>query len=151
MKPFDIDGIPVAALIQDAWNAWQEVADISVDCVDAPENGNVVINFTKIDGNGKVLADATVGEGRGVFFRMVMRIDSDENWIATKFKGVITHEIGHMLGLHHSEVPRNLMNAFYQSDINEPKGDDISRVRQIWGASHGTIPPGEPIPLPPGI
>lgn len=146
-----IDGVDVKTLFENAWISWQLVADIRCEMADSPEGANVLITSVSIDGAGNVLADATVGAGRGSFFPMTIRVDNNEQWTANKFQGVITHEIGHMLGLTHSSVNGQLMDPFYQQGIIEPQSEDTQRIQAIWGPSKGVIPPDVLIPLPPGF
>ena len=47
---------------------------------------------------------------------------------------VLIHEIGHSLGLKHSEsTTRDVMNPYYEAEILDLTAEDIYRIRKIYG------------------
>ena len=51
---------------------------------------------------------------------------------------IAAHEIGHAIGIGHSEVPASLMYAFYQGFIPDLQlhSDDITAVQALYGEQH---------------
>jgi len=85
------------------------------------------------DGIGKILAHSTPPisfERYGLF----IHFDSEENWCYeenlnlcqdnyTSFLSVALHEIGHILGLYHSQYPKDIMFKYYNDAINLTNND----------------------------
>jgi predicted Zn-dependent protease len=44
---------------------------------------------------------------------------------------VLLHEVGHVIGLTHSQEPLDVMSPYYVSDRVELSGNDIKRVQQL--------------------
>lgn len=71
-----------------------------------------------------------------------IHIDEDENWSYSINKNVsvdqvslfatLIHEIGHALGLSHSDVADSVMNAFYSGKI-ELGNDDVLAIQNLYG------------------
>ena len=47
---------------------------------------------------------------------------------------VAIHEIGHNLGLDHSNVKRSIMYPFIQNDVQALHADDINGIQKIYGS-----------------
>ena len=69
-----------------------------------------------------------------------MKFDIAEFWITSPEKtgvlleNVAAHELGHILGLTHSEVSTALMAPYYNKNVNRPQeNDDIERIRSLYG------------------
>jgi len=59
-------------------------------------------------------------------------IDSEERGIL--FRAVCAHEIGHLLGLDHSQHESALMYPYYRHNIETPQLiDDIPKIQQLYG------------------
>ena len=84
-----------------------------------------------------------------------VHFDDDENWTVAErpvpsgqpidLVTVAAHEIGHALGLGHSNVNCALMNAFYNGSHRYLAQDDIDGIRSIYGTrpailTNGTAP-----------
>jgi len=124
----------VEDLVTDAWNLWQVHADFKIDR-EAEEDANVVINMRPLgDGIGGMLGLAHIG-GPDINQKLECSLDSAENWNPHKFRTALCHELGHILGLSHSQQSGQLMSPFLTSGIDEPKTEDILRIQAKWGKS----------------
>lgn len=121
----------VASLFQEMVNEWKTVYETTLPRA-AKGAGEKKFYFTKVDGPSRDLdgdgvcslikgdTGCKLGEAGGD----VMRIDSEENWEFTgtpnnptapynqrkiDFRSVFLHELGHLLGLHHSSVTDAVM------------------------------------------
>uniref|UniRef100_A0A7N6A606 Peptidase metallopeptidase domain-containing protein n=1 Tax=Anabas testudineus TaxID=64144 RepID=A0A7N6A606_ANATE len=108
-------------------------------------------DFSPFDGQGGVLAHAfSPGEGMGGD----THFDEDESWTLTSSGTnlflVAAHELGHALGLAHSQVQTALMFPTYQYVNTEGyklPDDDRQGVQAIYGETRPTTKP-EPKPQP---
>lgn len=49
------------------------------------------------------------------------------------FFSVAMHELGHALGISHSNVKNAIMHGQYQRDVMELKADDIRAIKHLYG------------------
>lgn len=103
-----------------------------------------------IDGGSDVLAHAFFPDGSGLAGDV--HLDSDENWTTQpSFSSidiieVMTHELGHSLGLNHESSNSAIMNPFYAERYDGPGtgfllADDINGIRAIYGTGVGSVTP----------
>ena len=99
------------------------------------------------DGSGGTLAHAYFPQFGGD-----IHMDSSESWTIRTVRGTnllqtMTHEIGHSLGLSHSDVRDSIMAPFYrQYDPARPPGltrDDVKAVQALYGP-HLAKPTSQP-------
>lgn len=144
-------------IIQQAWNQWMAVANVTVNPTNDVNNANIIIDIgsgqsDNFDGPSGTLAWAYLPNGRDG--QLLCKFDSAETWVADKTKrgilllNVACHEFGHLLGLEHSKVESALMAPYYSANIEKPQAnDDISRIVNLYGKPVSTPTP-TPTPTP---
>jgi len=60
------------------------------------------------------------------------------------FVSTLTHELGHLLGLGHSDNPQSLMYANPYTFLNHPRQDDIQAIQVLYGSPAVAIDPALP-------
>lgn len=114
--------------------AEEEAVDINIMFAEGA-HGDIGNDF---DGIGQVLAHA-YPPGRGHGLEGDVHFDEAERWSielppnGTDLVTVAAHEIGHALGLDHSEVRDSLMYAIYEGPHRELHEDDINGIRRLYG------------------
>lgn len=135
--------------IRQAFDTWAAVANITFR--EVTDSSSVQIRFAMdaIDGPSNTLgfADtrATSFDNGATWTNTLSHIiyDTAESWTTTAFLSTSIHEIGHSLGIDHSDVPGSIMQAVtvgdnYGTTLTQ---DDISAVQTVYGANTGTTPP----------
>ena len=133
---------------RDAFAAWSAVEGVTF--VETTGAADVEVRFDPIDGR-----DGTVGEAAffynpatGHIDGAEITMDRAEPWNAADYYNVLVHEIGHTLGLAHSDAPGSVMGAGYDwhgVDTRLPlHPDDIAGVRALYGPT--ASPTGPPVP-----
>ncbi|MCF6346595.1 MAG: matrixin family metalloprotease [Thiomicrorhabdus sp.] len=129
--------------IESAFDRWASVANLSFTQVD-DQAGDIVLAGEYIWGSE--IAHALTGrsfiEQEGETFSAIawseIHFSEGVYWsvngsLGYDFLTVATHEIGHALGLGHSETVGALMYADYQG-INSLQADDIAGIQTLYGA-----------------
>ncbi len=135
-------------MIRNAFAQWEAVADLDfVEAADSPAVG-IRFGWDTIDGVGGAVAEAQV------HYSMIgttllsasaeIRFDSAEFWYpqqasaAQQFYAVALHEIGHAIGLGHSNNPDSIM--YPVALANALSAEDIALAQQLYGPSDGLGP-----------
>lgn len=148
------------AQLERAFDAWSDVADLTfIEVADTGENfntpggsGDIRIGGHAFDGAGGTLAHGFFPPVNGGTAAGDIHFDTGDLW-KTSFGGpgfdifqVFAHELGHALGLGHTNVPDSLMNPFYTESLSGPQADDIAGMQFLYGAARNPNP--NPIPAP---
>lgn len=138
----DLSQKQVHDAIQDAFYMWSAVVNLTFRPVN--EQIDIKIKFTQkyhddtypFDGPGGALAHAFFpGEDNGGD----IHFDEDETWTANTNVGsnlmqIATHELGHSLGLRHSNVKNSVMYPEYYYRQNFAlHADDIAGIQKLYG------------------
>ena len=116
----------------DRWSAVAALGFTETDVVGLPES--IDVTYAPVDGPFGILAFAYFpNDINPEPIAGDMNYDSAENWPDdTLFSGTTLHELGHSLGLDHSDVPDAIMFPFLNG-TTELTQDDIDGIRSIYG------------------
>ena len=145
-------------LVRQAMDAWEAVCGVRfVEAAETPEV-NVRIGFQwqiDSDGPGGTLGVTWTQYFPGVIDEQTVVFDPNEAWDNELFYDTALHELGHVLGIDHSNVEEVVMSgtsggtAYHdQPGRDQLQPDDIAGAVAIWGPAAGT-PPTPPTPPPP--
>lgn len=133
--------------IRQALGLWEAVCPLRFTEV-AGGHTDIVIRFLSgdhgdgngFDGAGGVLAHAFFPPPNSGELAGDAHFDEDESWSVdmpasgTDLVTVAAHELGHSLGLAHSQVNGALMFPFFGGPNRTLRDDDIAGIRQLYGS-----------------
>lgn len=157
LAPTDVD-----AIVSQAFKSWSDSCGLRFRKVSDPNQANIVMGVARgrranFDGPMGVLAYCYLPQGSNFQGQVEMYWDLDEAWSKEPRQNgilllnVTAHELGHGLGLDHTNVPRSLMNPVYSAAISAPQAHDQQEVVQRYGPPSAVptpIPTPQPIPTP---
>ena len=145
-------------LVRQAFDAWAAVTPLRFTEVAPTETPTFAISWARAnhgdgtsfdDGGsiqGNVLAHAFFPPPCGGTFAGALHFDEFELWTdaaapeAVRLLNVATHEIGHLLGLDHSNNRQAIMFAFYDDAVDSLRQDDIDGIQTLYGRPSGASP-----------
>ena len=152
-----LDGDVERDLVRRAFALWAEQTALTFTEV-TDNNADIVIGWAEgdhgdgdpFDGPGDVLAHASFPnpyDNSQVF----LHFDDDERWVDSETRNVdlltvAAHEIGHTLGLAHSNDPDALMFPSYSGPRRFLGDDDIAGVQSLYGVASAPQPAPEAPP-----
>jgi hypothetical protein len=144
-------------VIKQAFALWAAQAPLTFTQVSDQSQADIVIGWAAgdhgdgdpFDGPGDVLAHSSFPNpynDRQVF----LHFDDDEHWVDSTtgdvdLETVAAHEIGHTLGLDHSDDPNALMYPSYEGPHRSLGSDDIAGIQDLYGPS-SNLPPARDVP-----
>lgn len=132
----------VKAVVQQAFQAWANVTPLTFTEVSG--RGDINIQFAAIDGPLNILGETCPP---GTPCAGDVTFDNAENWTLGNAQGyndisllgVASHELGHAIGLLHTNDPNALMYPEYSPYTLQPANDDIQGAQRLYGAGSGRV------------
>ena len=146
-------------IVREAMDAWESVCGVEFVEVADSTRANVRIGWQPYsaadpiyvsDGPGSTLGITwTWFSGNGISRQSVV-FDPADSFTSTGFYDTALHELGHVLGIDHSDVRGAVLAGLPTTPYSDQPGrdhltdDDIAAAQRLWGAPGGTRPPSEP-------
>jgi peptidoglycan hydrolase-like protein with peptidoglycan-binding domain len=149
----DLPGVIERDIVRQAFDVWASVTPLTFTEVTGSADAIFLISWeigdhgdgSPFDGPGHVLAHAffppPINPHPGIAGDM--HFDDQETWATTHdgngpgsidLLSVAIHELGHALGLRHTNVPEAIMYPTYSGNRRTLAADDISGIQSIYGS-----------------
>lgn len=143
----DLPGNRERSIVRQGFDAWANVTNLQFDEVQSGQNPDFRIAWrsgnhgdgNSFNGPGNTLAHAFFPPPCGGPNAGDLHFDEGEGWIenpaanGTLLLNVAIHEIGHLLGLSHSQDQSAIMFAFYSPQRASLAQDDIDGIQALYG------------------
>lgn len=144
-------------IIRESFARWAAVSSLTFPEVGASQASNLSVAFHRGDHgdgypfdegggpSGNTLAHAFFPPPSGGTWAGSLHFDEFETWKdqpggqGIRLYNVSLHEIGHLLGLGHSQDSNAIMYAYYGEDRNDLRADDVAGIQSLYGG-----PPAAP-------
>lgn len=156
---YDPDGAPaqfansadVLEILEEAAGQWELVSGININITgvdsgalddDALDNNNqdglVRVYWDDIGGSagraGPDFDSYDFDVGYYPYYDGSVKLNEDPStWDSTSLLDTVVHELGHLIGLGHSDNPASVMFANPYNHLNNPRADDIRAARALYG------------------
>jgi len=118
--------------VQQAFQVWDDACRIKFIQVADSAQSDIRVANDYIDGAGSTLGICESWAQGGSMVASAIRIDEDAYSSVGKFLAVVTHEVGHAIGLGHSPSPSDLMHAYSDGQFTL-SDDDIAGALSLYG------------------
>lgn len=127
-------------MYMEACDMWSQVCPLTFKWwhTDIQRKVNIFAHARRIDGSGKILAWSQLVSSGNANTQLEQRYDNSENWTRNLLLPTKAHEIGHALGLGHSQDPNALMYPS-MNGTQKPGRWDIQAIQAKYGTP--TDPP----------
>jgi matrix metalloproteinase-19 (RASI) len=132
-----------------SFRCWSDVCPVTFKKISSGLEGwqdaDIVIDVNRtapgFGSKGHILALAEIPNGQNWDAQLWTQFDRSEDWVVERddsndsiLQGVAVHEIGHLLGLGHSEYVSSIMYPYHVSDlIIAPQEYDIRAIQTLYG------------------
>ena len=136
------DGGTTQGIIREAMDAWEAVCGVRFVEVADSADADVRIAWSpsgESDGRGGQLGVTWTWYVDGTITEQVVTLDSADAGSATTVYDVALHELGHVLGISHSDVRDVVLSGLPTTPYSDQPGrdvlqaDDIAAARLLWG------------------
>jgi len=144
----DLPGNREREIVRSAFDAWAGVTPLRFLELRPEEAPDFRISWERgahgdgaqntFDGPGRTLAHAFFPPPCGGPFAGSLHFDEGEQWTedtsGMHLEAVAIHEIGHLLGLSHSDEPNAIMFPNFRPEVLGLRQDDIDGIQELYGA-----------------
>lgn len=137
-------------VFQESFDAWSRHANVKVTRTKNTRTADIVVERKNLDGPGNVLGQAGLPQGKNHTRQLPLQLDdADFGTGRISLLAVMTHEVGHNLGLDHSDQRSALMFPTYNPRITTPQQvDDVPRIIKRYGKVETPKEPENPTFFP---